>query len=70
PVSLIFPAEEISFDVKKLVITLKKWNIDVHILRGKHGFADTFSKNYCTQSFEEAEILVDNFLRKTNYVFP
>jgi len=63
PVLLIFPSEEKSFEVKELVISLKKWNIDVHILRGKHGFSDPFSKNYCTPSFEEAEILVDSFLR-------
>jgi dienelactone hydrolase len=70
PVLLILPTEEKSFNVKKLVTSLKKLNVNVHILRGKHGFSDPLSKNYCTQSFEEAEILVDSFLKKINYVSP
>ena len=70
PVLLIFPTEEKSFNVKELVISLKKWNVTVHILRGKHGFSDPCSKNYCTQSFEEARILVSSFLKKINYVSP
>ncbi|APC40848.1 dienelactone hydrolase family protein [Clostridium estertheticum] len=64
PVLLIFPTEEKSFNVKKIVNSLKKWNVNVHILRGAHGFSDPFSKNYCTQSFEEAEILVNSFLKR------
>ncbi|NNU77839.1 dienelactone hydrolase family protein [Clostridium estertheticum] len=64
PVLLIFPTEEKSFNVKELVNSLKKWNVDIHILRGKHGFSDPFSKNYCTQSFEEAGILVNSFLKR------
>lgn len=68
PVLLIFPTEEKSFNVKELVISLKKWNIDVHILRGNHGFSDPFSKNFCIQSFEAARILVDSFLKKVIYV--
>lgn len=32
------------------------------MLKGKHGFSDPFSKNYCAQSFEESEKLVDKFL--------
>ncbi|MBX4265444.1 dienelactone hydrolase family protein [Clostridium estertheticum] len=64
PVLLIFATEEKSFNVKELVNSLKKWNVNVHILRGAHGFSDPFSKNYCTQSFEEAEILVNSFLKR------
>ncbi|MCB2295914.1 dienelactone hydrolase family protein [Clostridium algoriphilum] len=68
PVLLIFPTEENSFNVRKLVDYLKKWDIDIYTLSGKHGFSDPFSKNYCTQSFEESGRLVDNFLKKINYV--
>ncbi|MBX4268608.1 dienelactone hydrolase family protein [Clostridium estertheticum] len=64
PVLLIFATEEKSFNVKELVNSLKKWNVNVHILRGAHGFSNPFSKNYCTQSFEEAEILVNSFLKR------
>lgn len=62
PVLLIFPTEEKSFKVQEIVDSLKKRNIDVYMLKGKHGFSDPFSKNYCAESFEKAERLVDNFL--------
>ncbi|MCB2353891.1 dienelactone hydrolase family protein [Clostridium estertheticum] len=64
PVLLVFPTEEKSFNVKELVSSLKKWNVNIHMLRGKHGFSDPFSENYCTQSFEQAEILVNSFLKR------
>lgn len=63
-VLLIFPTEEKSFNVEELVYSLKKRDINVHMLNGKHGFGDPFSKNYCAQSFEKAEKLVDNFFKK------
>jgi len=66
PVLLIFPTEESSFNVQELVDSLEKWGIDVYILGGKHGFSDPFSKNYCAQSYEKAERLVDNFLNGIN----
>lgn len=62
PALLIFPSEERSFSVKELVDSLKKRNIDAHMLKGKHGFSDSFSRNYCAQSFQETEKLVDKFL--------
>lgn len=64
PVLLIFADQEKSFDVDRLADSLKDKNIDIHILSGKHGFCDPFSKSYCSYSAEEAEILTDNFLRK------
>ncbi|MHC1683081.1 MAG: dienelactone hydrolase family protein [Clostridiaceae bacterium] len=63
PSLLIFASEEKSFNVQELVNTLEKRNSNVFILKGKHGFCDTFSRNYCEQSFEQAEKLADNFLR-------
>jgi len=66
PVLLIFPTEENSFNVQELVNSLEKWNINVYTLNGKHGFSNPFSKNYCIQSYEKAEKLVDNFLKKIN----
>lgn len=66
PVLLIFPNEEKSFNVKELVNSLEKRNINVYMLNGKHGFSNPFSKNYCVQSFEKTEKLVDSFLKKIN----
>ncbi|WP_298841070.1 dienelactone hydrolase family protein [uncultured Clostridium sp.] len=70
PVLLIFPTKEKSFNVKELVISLKKRNVTVHILKGNHGFSNPFSKNYCAQSFDEAGILVNSFLKKKINVSP
>lgn len=67
PALLIFPTEENSFNVQELVNSLGKWNIDVYMLNGKHGFSDSFSKNYCAQSLKKAEKLVDDFLKDINY---
>ncbi|TCO68882.1 dienelactone hydrolase family protein [Marinisporobacter balticus] len=64
PVLLIFPTKEKSFEVKEVVNSLKKMNINVYILNGKHGFSDPFSNNYSAPSFEKSEKLIDNFLRK------
>lgn len=63
-VLLIFPTEEKSFNVEELGYSLEKRDTNVHMLNGKHGFGDPFSKNYCAQSFEKAEKLVDDFLKK------
>ena len=63
PVLLIFPTEEKAFNVQKLVNSLEKKNICVYMLDRKHGFSDPFSKNYCLQSFEKGEELVDKFLK-------
>lgn len=64
PVLLIFPTEENSFNVQELVNSLEKFNINIYMLNGKHGFSNPFSENYCVQSFEKAEKLVANFLKK------
>jgi len=66
PTLLIFPTEENSFNVEELVASLERWNINVYMLNGKHGFSNPFSKNYCAESFEKAEKLVDNFLKEIN----
>lgn len=66
PVLMIFPTYEKSFNVKELVDSLKRMNIDAHMISGNHGFSDPFSKKYCLQSFEEAEKLSDEFLKKIN----
>lgn len=63
PALLIFPTEEKAFNVQELVNSLEKRNIFVYMLKGKHGFGNPFSKNYCSESFEKGEELVDNFLR-------
>ncbi|EKN66560.1 dienelactone hydrolase [Neobacillus bataviensis LMG 21833] len=46
PVLLFFPNVEKSFQVDKLVSTLDRPNIDVHLCKGEHGFSDPYSSKY------------------------
>lgn len=64
PVLLIFADQEKSFNVKETADSLKRENIELHILSGKHGFYDPYSCSYCSSSAEEAEMLINNFLEK------
>lgn len=64
PVLLIFSEKEKSFDVYKVADCLNKHNVNIHILKGKHGFADLFSHNYCAESSKKAKKLVNDFLQK------
>lgn len=64
PVLLFFPSKDESFDVEKLIGTLKGGNVDIHILDGRHGFSDSFSKSYCELSDYRAKKLADDFLSK------
>lgn len=55
PTLLIFPEQEKSFEVKKLVTQLNSIpNVDVHVFAGEHGFADPYSKHYCEESAKRA----------------
>lgn len=63
PVLLIFSAQEKSFDASAFVSSFEKTNVYVHMLAGNHGFADSFSQNYCEHSFLEANRLVHNFIQ-------
>lgn len=59
---LIFSSIEKSFIVEDLIgILNKKEKVSVHMLQGKHGFSDPFSKNYCDKSYRVAKKLVENF---------
>lgn len=64
PVLLFFPAIEKSFNVERLVDSLEKINIDIHVLKGEHGFSDPFSGNYCEPSYRNTKKLTDNFINK------
>ncbi len=64
PVLLFFPAEEESFDVKELVPSLIRTNVDIHVLSGKHGFSDPFNNMYNKQLSEEAGEIADNFIER------
>jgi len=65
PTLLIFPEEESSFQVKKLVFNLKdKQNTEIEILPGKHGFCDQFSANYLPTSENMARKLVGQFIKE------
>ncbi len=63
PVLLFFPEEEKSFEPLALVDELrKKEHTEVHILKGKHGFADPYSGNYNAVSASEADRILKRFL--------
>lgn len=65
PVLLIFPKEELAFNVNILVDRLRYRDfVETHILEGSHGFADSFSKNYYSESEEQARVLADNFINQ------
>lgn len=55
PMLLLFPQEEVSFNVDELVAALReKPNVEVHKLPGQHGFSDPFSPKYNEASAQEA----------------
>jgi len=63
PILLIFAEEEKAFDVSELTCTLgQKQFVDVHVLNGKHGFSDPFSKHFNEQLQQKAQKLVDEFI--------
>lgn len=64
PVMLLFASKEKSFDVKQLASSLNKENIDIHVLKGEHGFSDPFNSAYCEVSKKQSETLVYNFIRE------
>lgn len=65
PTLLIFAKEEKSFNVSELTTALgQKQFLNIHVLNGKHGFSDPFSKHFNEQSQRIAQRLVDEFLFK------
>jgi dienelactone hydrolase len=65
PALLIFAEEERSFDPYELQIQMEKMGGgEVHILQGKHGFADPYSPNYLELSAREAERLIKAFTER------
>lgn len=66
PILLIFAKEEQSFDVSELTCALgEKQLVNVHVLDGKHGFSDPFSKHFNEQAQQVAQKLVNEFLLKS-----
>jgi dienelactone hydrolase len=65
PTLLLFPEDEKSFDPYELQKELKKKEkAEVHILEGKHGFADPYSANYHEASAREARRITEDFLER------
>lgn len=64
PVALYFAEKEKSFDVDQLIYNLKnKRNIEeIKKYKGEHGFADEFSKNYNSESYERSYEDMLNFI--------
>lgn len=61
---LIFSEDEKSFSIDELIGSLKeKKNVQIHVLKGSHGFNDKFSKKYNELSYEKALSLVTDFLK-------
>jgi len=71
PILQIFAEDEESFNVPQLANILgQKKFVDVHVLNGKHGFSDPFSKYFNEQSKQIAQKLVDDFLIKLKNQHP
>ncbi len=64
PTLLIFGNQEKSFDVGEILPEMqRKEKVEVHILLGKHGFADQYANNYCEQSYLKARDIVTSLLK-------
>lgn len=64
PVLLFFGEKEESFHVDELIVCLRKKIIEVHKLKGQHGFCDPYSKKYHIKSTQEAYDKMASFLLK------
>jgi dienelactone hydrolase len=64
PILLIFPTCESSFDVGSLTGILKDKNVETHILKGEHGFANPYSAVYNEQSSIKLYTLMEEFIQK------
>jgi dienelactone hydrolase len=65
PTLLIYAEEEDAFDPVELQKEVAgKEKAEVHILKGKHGFADPFSSNFNEASAKEAERIRKEFLKR------
>jgi len=63
---LIFPEHENTFKVQSIIPNLlQKDQVEIHVLPGKHGFADPYGDNYYEQSRNIALDMVKLFLTKT-----
>lgn len=65
PVLLLFPEEEKSFDVPEIIASLvAKDQVTAKIFKGRHGFADPFSRNFNRKSYKRARRIAADFIRK------
>ncbi len=65
PILLIFAKEEKSTNVSELTSSLgQKQLVSVHMINGRHGFSDPYSKHYNEQAQLIAQNLVVEFLNK------
>ncbi|VEF47627.1 dienelactone hydrolase family protein [Bacillus freudenreichii] len=46
PTLLFFPEKEESFNVAELINSLKEKDVEIHIIKGQHGFSDPYSSKY------------------------
>lgn len=64
PTLLIFPQDEVSFEVNELILTLDKDKIDIYKAIGKHGFSDPYSSMYNSESAQISFNKMVGFLKK------
>lgn len=65
PIVLLYPKEEKSFDIDNHIKEIEVCeNMAIHVLEGKHGFADEYCKNYNDNLKKEAEELTLTFIQK------
>ena len=62
PCLLIFPELEKSFEVQSIMPKLKQQKkVEIHVLPGMHGFADSDGKNFYEQSRNTAQDMIEYF---------
>lgn len=64
PILLFFPEEEASFSVDGLISKLSEKPIEIHKLKGQHGFSDPFSSKYQEESAQKAMKEIASFFNR------
>jgi dienelactone hydrolase len=62
PTMLFFPEREKSFSVDELILNLRSNNVETHKYRGLHGFSDSYSETYHSESEQQAFDRLVHFL--------
>ncbi|GIN89782.1 hypothetical protein J6TS1_37940 [Siminovitchia terrae] len=64
PTLLFFPEQEHSFNVSELIVYLQEKYIEIHTVKGEHGFSDPFSPVFNKQSAQLTFDRMSGFINK------